>query len=123
MQPIRVAGIVVMLALILAACGAAAAPATEGTDSDAMITSGPMEFDSDTLSVPAGRPFSLLYVNQSPMPHNVAIYVDESVAEPLFVGEIIGEQSIVYDVPALAAGSYFFRCDLHPEMKGTVRAG
>src|SRR5919197_712476 len=25
-----------------------------------------------------------------------------------------------YDVPGLEPGTYFFRCDLHPDMKGTV---
>ena len=28
----------------------------------------------------------------------------------------------VYEVPALAAGSYFFRCDVHPDMQGTITA-
>jgi len=28
--------------------------------------------------------------------------------------------TIVYDVPALKPGTYFFRCDLHPNMNGTL---
>jgi len=54
------------------------------------------------------------------VPHNVAIYVDSSAAESLFVGELITNDSIVYHVPALEPGTYFFRCDLHPEMNGTL---
>jgi hypothetical protein len=30
---------------------------------------------------------------------------------------------VTYDVPALEAGSWFFRCDVHPDMKGTFVAG
>jgi len=113
-----------VLAAALAGCGATAAPATPHApgEADVTISSGSMEFDTNTLDVPAGRPFSILYVNQSPMPHNVAIYADSSLSEKIFVGEIIGEGSVVYDVPAMPAGEYFFRCDVHPEMSGAVNS-
>jgi plastocyanin len=50
----------------------------------------------------------------------VAIYTDASLSEEVFVGEVITEGSILYAVPALEAGEYFFRCDVHPEMTGTL---
>jgi hypothetical protein len=41
----------------------------------------------------------------------------------LFVGEVFGgPASRTYDVPALRAGEYPFRCDVHPEMAGTLIA-
>ncbi|HUG47221.1 MAG TPA: cupredoxin domain-containing protein [Candidatus Limnocylindria bacterium] len=112
-----------LLALVvLAGCATTAAPGkpTPVSDADATISSGSMSFDATTLDVPAGRPFTLLYVNRTPMPHNVAIYSDASASNSLFVGEVIGEQSITYEVPAMPAGEYYFHCDLHPEMNGTV---
>jgi len=30
---------------------------------------------------------------------------------------------VTYDVPALAPGSYFFRCDVHPDMAGELTVG
>jgi hypothetical protein len=33
-----------------------------------------------------------------------------------------GPRTVVYSVPALDAGTYYFRCDLHTEMKGTIEA-
>ncbi len=30
---------------------------------------------------------------------------------------------MTYSVPALAAGSYVFICDIHPDMKGTLTVG
>jgi plastocyanin len=29
---------------------------------------------------------------------------------------------VMYDVPALDPGTYFFRCDVHPQMNGTLEA-
>ena len=47
--------------------------------------------------------------------------VGHSIAN-LFRGEIFSSGSKVYDVPALEAGTYFFRCDVHPDMTGTITA-
>jgi plastocyanin len=56
------------------------------------------------------------------MPHNVAIYTDSSATSPLFVGEMVTDGEIVYDIPALKAGIDYFRCDLHPDMRGAIVA-
>jgi plastocyanin len=93
------------------------------TDADVAITSRDLAFDVSTLPVPADSPFSLRLTNLEAAPHNVAIYRDSSAADDVFIGEVISSSSIVYQVPALAAGSYFFRCDVHPDMNGTLVAG
>lgn len=120
----RLHGLVVAGAVlaVLAACSAAAAPGTASPSgsADTTISSGSLSFDSETLTVPAGRAFTLQYINRSALPHNVAIYDDSSLAEKIFVGETIGEGSVVYEVPAIPAGEYFFRCDIHPEMTGSL---
>jgi plastocyanin len=42
---------------------------------------------------------------------------------PTFAGEIVtGPKQIVYNVPALPAGSYYFSCQVHPNMHGTITA-
>ena len=111
-----------LLAAILAACGAASPPSApaDSTDADLTITSSDMAFDLATIAVAADRPFSLRLVNQDAAPHNVAIFVDSSAAESRFIGELVTSSTVVYEVPALPAGTYFFRCDLHPEMNGTL---
>ena len=76
-----------------------------------------------TLRVPADSQFSLRLTNLDTAPHNVAIYQDSSAADDVFVGDVITSSSIVYEVPAPEAGSYFFRCDVHPDMNGTLVAG
>jgi hypothetical protein len=53
----------------------------------------------------------------------VAIYTDDSATESLFVGDLVdGPKTVTYDVPALDPGSYYFRCDVHPQMNGTLEA-
>lgn len=73
-------------------------------------------FDQNCLAVPAGQAFTIEFDNQDPgIPHNVAIYRDETATEALFVGEIFpGPDRRSYGGDALQAGQYFFRCDVHP---------
>jgi plastocyanin len=87
-----------------------------------VITAQSTKFDRSELDVPAGRPFQLLFENREGAPHNVRIY-DDGVDQPLFLGETFGGPSArTYEVPALPAGTHRFRCDVHPEMSGTIRA-
>lgn len=81
-------------------------------------------FVPDRLAAPAGEPFGLAFDNQDDgVPHNVAIYADDSAAQSLFVGDLVdGPTTVTYDVPALDPGEYYFRCDVHPQMNGTLEA-
>lgn len=108
------------LVAVLAACGTASGAPDADVEADVTISSAAMAFDSDTITAPANEAFSVAYANTEAMPHNVAIYTDESATEPLFVGETITSSTTVYEIPALEPGVYFFRCDLHPDMAGTV---
>ncbi|MGZ8481435.1 MAG: cupredoxin domain-containing protein [Candidatus Limnocylindria bacterium] len=122
MKPMRLTLAAMAIVALLAAC--ASSPESPGTvdpaDADVTITSVDMEFDQTTVTVAAGEPFTLALVNEDAMPHNVAIYTDSSASDQLFAGELVTQDTIVYDVPALEPGAYFVRCDLHPEMTGTL---
>ncbi len=52
----------------------------------------------------------------------MAIYTDSSASQAKFQGDIFAGGTRVYSVPALAAGTYYFRCDVHPDMNGTIVA-
>ena len=115
------------VALAAAACGStsAADPSTPAAPADPnapAISANALKFDQADVTVPAGKAFQLTFTNQESAPHNVAIYTDASAATNLFRGEIFSSGSKVYDVPALEAGTYFFRCDVHPDMTGTITA-
>jgi plastocyanin len=117
------------VAIAAAACsstnadsGTPPAPASPADPSAPAITAANMAFVQADVTVPAGTPFQLTFSNTDSAPHNVAIYTDESASQALFQGEIFSAGTKVYDVPALAAGTYFFRCDVHPDMRGTITA-
>jgi plastocyanin len=88
------------------------------------IAANNLAFDTDTLNVPAGEEFVIEFDNQEDVPHNVAIYSGEDLAEAFFQGEVFnGPATRDYEVEALEAGEYFFQCDVHPaQMQGTVVA-
>jgi plastocyanin len=117
---------------LLAACSGSTAPnATPSTTSTGGPSSGAVvivakdiSFAQPQVSVPAGKAFELTLDNQDGAPHNVAIYTDSSASTKVSVGEIFsGPGQKTQAVPALAAGTYFFRCDVHQNMTGTIVAG
>ncbi len=79
-------------------------------------------FVPDRIEAPADQPLAVAFSNEDDgVDHNVAIYTDDSAEESLFVGDLVaGPTTIAYDVPALEPGSYYFRCDVHPIMDGTL---
>lgn len=120
MKPIRLLIASLAIVALLAACGGSPASTADPADADVSVTSVDIAFEQTMVTAPAAEAFTLALVNEDSAPHNVAIYTDSSASEELYVGEYMTDGTIVYDVPALEPGKYFFRCDLHPEMVGTL---
>jgi plastocyanin len=83
-------------------------------------------FDTNCLAAPANQAFTIAFSNQDPgIQHNVHIETADPQQNPsatsLFMGDLVtGPDTTTYQVPALAAGAYFFHCDVHPlQMRGT----
>jgi plastocyanin len=114
----------VALALTLTACSgnSSGPPAGPSIDPDALkITAKDLQFSTSTLVAPADEAFQIAFENQESAPHNVAIYRDAAATEEVFVPEPFGgPAAATYEVPALEAGTYIFRCDIHPEMSGEI---
>jgi plastocyanin len=79
-------------------------------------------FDTDEIHLPADTPSKLAFDNEDPFDHNLSIYEDETASgEPLFrFDPFPGPETKTLNVPALAEGEYYFHCDIHPTMNGTV---
>jgi plastocyanin len=106
--------------IVLGACSAAGSAASAPpAEADVTITAVNNAFDPPTLTVPAGEAFNLYFRNLD-SPHNVAIYTDASLSAKVFIGEVITNDAVLYAIPAMEPGDYFFRCDVHPDMTGTL---
>jgi plastocyanin len=84
------------------------------------ISAQGIAFDTDTMTVPADTPFQIVFTNyDAGIPHNVEILQD---GQSVWMGEIFaGVETRTYNVPALPAGTYQFRCTPHPvHMLGTL---
>ena len=86
------------------------------------LTAQNTAFSSATLTAPAGSTIMMTFINKDTMPHNFALYTDSSALTKIFVGDILktpGTVTYTFTAPS-TPGTYFFRCDVHPElMTGT----
>jgi plastocyanin len=119
-----------LLAAALAACSGGGGGETDGggggatvavVDGAVEINADDLEFDASTIEAPAGEEFTVTLNNLESQPHNFAVYVSDG-GEEIVKGEIITGPDATVDtvVPALEPGTYFFKCDVHPDMNGTI---
>lgn len=117
-----------VLAFGLGACGSGSAlgydqaPASLDPNSP-RLEAMDIAFTTSDLDVPAGVPFILVFENLEGADHNVSIYTDVAASNRLFEGKVFaGPATRWYPVPALAAGVYVFKCDIHATMNGRLHA-
>ncbi len=128
MQKLVTTFMILTLALFLGRCATAAAdPATGNPGPAVSVPAGAVQVDArnisfvqGTVDAPAGKAFSLYFTNHDSAPHNISISASPDGSNPVFTGEIFSNGQRVYEVPALAAGTYHFRCDVHTNMIGTL---
>lgn len=124
----------IAVTLMLAACsgGASGTPASSASLEDCArvedgvitISAQDLEFDVPCMVANAGEPFTIHFVNQEAVPHDVAVYEDSSRSNEIVRGTIIQGPAAEadYEVEALEAGDYYFDCSIHPAMNGTLYA-
>jgi cytochrome c oxidase subunit II len=83
-------------------------------------------YTKDCLAGPINREFEIVFDNQEAVPHNVAFFDGRDANAPRILPEtenpvFVGPKETTYQLPALEAGRYFFRCDAHAAaMTGTL---
>ena len=117
--------VAVLSCMTLTTTGSFAAASCSPSGTALEIKAFDVKFDKDCLAAPAGQALTIDFSNlDRGIPHNVAIYQDETATKMYFKGDLIdGPGKTTYSVPALPEGKLFFRCDPHPEMKGTFIVG
>ena len=106
-----------------------AAPATPASGTPApggenvlLIAAKNLLFDKRTLNAAANTPITIRFDNQDAATlHNLAVYRDRTARTTTYKGDLVtGPVVVEYKFTTPAAGSYFFRCDVHPDtMIGT----
>ncbi len=87
------------------------APAAEAV----ALKSQGSKFVQASLEAPAGQAFDIEFENgDTGTMHNFSIYTDDSATKSLYTGQFFSSGTQTEHVPALDAGTYYFRCDVHP---------
>lgn len=92
---------------------------------DASLLAKNVAYDQGEIRVPAGRPLLLRVVNEDAgIFHNIAVYRAAGAADLVTRGALFnGPRTREYHFAGFIAGAYYFQCDLHPQMHGTLVAG
>ena len=99
----------------------------EGGAGGTTVVAEELAFSPTEIEVPADAPATITLDNRDDVgtfgQHNLAVYEDDSYAALIGATELIsGPGTGSVELPALAEGAYPFRCDVHPQMTGTVNA-
>ncbi|MDQ3646431.1 MAG: cupredoxin domain-containing protein [Actinomycetota bacterium] len=94
--------------------------AAAGAGGGSTVVAEGTAFATDTLTLAAGEANTITFENKDSQPHNIVITSDESGKKELWAGEVITADTVEYEVDPLDKGDYFFHCEVHPAMAGTV---
>ncbi|HEX2032344.1 MAG TPA: cupredoxin domain-containing protein [Actinomycetota bacterium] len=95
-------------------------PSPTGSPVELEVEAEDFAFDSSTYSVPAGATVELTFKNRDEgVPHTFTIYETDAAEDQIFdTGNLVGDAEETYEFQAPEAGSYYFQCDVHPDMNG-----
>lgn len=117
----RAALTLVLVALVAAACGGAATPPPSWPAGSLIVTTKDRLFDTKELQIKGDADTTLVLVNRDSDPHNIAIRTRSGFdGDLLFRFDPVSAMTLVVSVGPLPPGSYFFLCEVHPTMSGTV---
>jgi plastocyanin len=108
-----------MIGTIEAAGGGGQSPGPSG---GVTVVAQGLQFDTSEIDLPANTPTTITFTNNDAgQQHDIAIFQDDSLAKVLFRGDLVtGVATVKYQVPGLPEGTYYFHCDVHPTMSGSV---
>ena len=91
--------------------------------SEVAITAVELAWDTDALAVSADEPLTVAVENEDTSVHNFSLYEDDSLAKEILIGQDVAAGATVEEeIDPLKEGEYYFQCDYHPSMSGTLTA-
>lgn len=121
MNPARLAALLVapLPALLLGACSSDAPAATGTPKTSHTVVGVDDEWDPDGFVVPAGEQISLTVENDDDgVAHNFHLLAPNGPKTKIEVGPAV--QKVRFEIAE--PGDYEFVCDIHPQMRGSVKA-
>jgi plastocyanin len=122
----RAGGLLLVIAVCggVIACGGGSGQGVDGTaaapSADLHLSANGLKFSTKTLVAVANAEVHLSFSNGSSLPHNLSVYMEKSAKTKIFQGDVVSDgKSTTYTFTTPGPGTYFFRCDLHPDMNGT----
>jgi len=103
------------------ASASASAPSTPVT-AQTIVAKG-IQWDLKQLLFKADAAITVTVDNQDAgVPHNFGVYSDAARTKEIDkpAGDVTGPAKKDYTVKPLTAGTYYFQCDIHPNMNGTI---
>jgi plastocyanin len=98
-------------------------PPAPGQPTGPVVTaSDPTAFDPNTLELTSGQPTTIAFDNEDPTNiHNLDVFTDKDYTNSIGkTPDVPPGGSGQVALPALDPGTYYFRCDIHPVMTGTI---
>jgi plastocyanin len=97
-------------------------PAPGAPQGPVVTATDPTAFSPNTIELPAGQPATITFDNEDPgITHNLDVFRDKDYTQEIAkTPDVTGVSSGQVALPALEAGTYYFRCDFHPVMTGTI---
>ena len=111
----------ILITFVLGSCRATASPAPSWPADAIVVTARNLQFDTKELQINGEADTTLVLINEDSDAHNIAIRTRSGFdGEILFRFDPVSATTVVLPVGKLPRGSYFFLCELHPTMAGTV---
>ncbi len=80
-----------------------------------------ISYQEKTLHAEAGTPVTIDFKNEDNVPHNIDFTTDQAGSDSFYKqAPLPGPISVTYKFTAPKAGTYFYHCDVHPNMTGTL---
>jgi plastocyanin len=82
-----------------------------------------LAFDTPEISLPPDTEVTIVLENRDPVPHNLSIYTEPGGDTIFQEAPQPGPTTVEYTFTSPPPGQYYFQCDVHPQMSGTVSVG
>jgi len=122
--------ILTVLAICLVACSGSAGStspppgACDKTDASnsVTLTANNLQFSTACIQAVGGKDIVIHFTNQEAVPHDVAVYKDNTKKDLLGKSETVTgpNGSTTLDIPAQLAGQLYFECTIHTSMNGSL---